>query len=46
MQLTAEPLSTYTRTQPAKGKKIDFSSSTVKSYRIGHDAGQLRMVEA
>ncbi|WP_298833813.1 S8 family serine peptidase [uncultured Piscinibacter sp.] len=33
VQLTADPLSTYARTQPAKGKKIDFSSSTVKSYR-------------
>lgn len=33
VQLTADPLATYARTQPAKGKKIDFSSSTVKSYR-------------
>lgn len=33
VQLTADPLATYVRTKPAKGKKIDFSSSTVKSYR-------------
>lgn len=33
VQLTADPLATYARSQPAKGKKIDFSSSTVKSYR-------------
>ncbi|MFT3953952.1 MAG: S8 family serine peptidase [Piscinibacter sp.] len=33
VQLAAEPLSTYARTKPAKGKKIDFSSTTVKSYR-------------
>lgn len=33
VQLSAEPLATYVRTRPAPGKKIDFSSSTVKSYR-------------
>ena len=33
VQLTLDPLSTSARTKPAKGKKIDFSSSTVKSYR-------------
>ena len=33
VQLNNEPLAGYARTQPAKGKKIDFSSSTVKSYR-------------
>jgi subtilisin family serine protease len=33
VQLTADPLATYARTRPAKGKKIDFSSTTVKSYR-------------
>jgi minor extracellular serine protease Vpr len=33
VQLTAEPLSTYVRTKPARGKKIDFSSGTVKAYR-------------
>jgi subtilisin family serine protease len=33
VQLSAEPLATYSRTKPAQGKKIDFSSATVKSYR-------------
>ncbi len=33
VQLTAEPLATWQRSAPAKGKKIDFSSTTVKSYR-------------
>lgn len=33
VQLSAEALSSHSRTQPAKGKKIDFSSSSVKSYR-------------
>src|SRR6187402_1195303 len=27
------PLSTYLKTKPAQGKKIDFDSSTVKAYR-------------
>jgi minor extracellular serine protease Vpr len=31
--LNGDPLSTYVKTKPAPGKKIDFSSSTVKSYR-------------
>jgi minor extracellular serine protease Vpr len=31
VQLNGDPLSTYVKTKPAK--KIDFSSSTVKSYR-------------
>lgn len=31
--LNGEPLSTYVKTKPAAGKKIDFSSDTVKSYR-------------
>ncbi len=31
--LNGEPLSTYVKTKPAPGKKVDFSSSTVKSYR-------------
>src|SRR5260221_2317391 len=31
--LGGAPLSTYTRTKPAHGQKIDFSSTTVKSYR-------------
>ena len=33
VQLNGEPLSTYVKTRPAQGKKIDFNSSTVKSYR-------------
>jgi subtilisin family serine protease len=33
VQLKGAPLSTYAKTKPAKGKKIDFSSATVKSYR-------------
>ena len=31
--LNGDPLATYVKTKPAKGKKIDFSSATVKSYR-------------
>src|SRR5437762_2939480 len=33
VQLKGDPLSTYTATKPAPGKKIDFNSNTVKSYR-------------
>jgi subtilisin family serine protease len=33
VQLNGDPLSTYTKTKPPQGKKIDFSSNTVKSYR-------------
>jgi minor extracellular serine protease Vpr len=33
VQLKGDPLSTYVKTKPPPGKKIDFSSSTVKSYR-------------
>jgi minor extracellular serine protease Vpr len=33
VQLNGDPLSTYVKTKPPQGKKIDFSSSTVKSYR-------------
>jgi subtilisin family serine protease len=33
VQLKGAPLATSEKTKPAKGKKIDFSSSTVKSYR-------------
>jgi len=33
VQLNDEPLATYTKTKPAQGKKIDFKSDTVKSYR-------------
>jgi subtilisin family serine protease len=33
VQLTGDPLSTYVKTKPAPGKKIDFNSNTTKSYR-------------
>ena len=33
VQLEGEPLSTYVKTKPPRGKKIDFDQSTVKSYR-------------
>ena len=33
VQLNGEPLATYTRTKPPKGKKIDFTSNTTRSYR-------------
>ncbi len=33
VQLKGEPLSTYVKTRPTKGKKIDFSSAATKSYR-------------
>ena len=33
VQLKGDPLATYSKTKPAQGKKIDFDSNTVKSYR-------------
>jgi subtilisin family serine protease len=33
VQLVGDPLSTYVKTKPPKGKKIDFDSKAVKSYR-------------
>ncbi len=33
VQLKGAPLSTYVKTKPAPGKKINFNSTTVKSYR-------------
>jgi subtilisin family serine protease len=33
VQLAGDPLSTYVKTHPAQGKKIDFNNSAVKSYR-------------
>ena len=33
VQLNGAPLSTYVKTKPAKGKKIDFGNTNVKSYR-------------
>ncbi len=38
VQLTGAPLSTYAKTKPAPGKKIDFNSATVKSYRANLSA--------
>src|SRR4051812_41844331 len=32
VQLNGDPLSTYVKTKPPQGKKIDFNSNTVKSY--------------
>ncbi len=33
VQLKGDPLSTYAKTKPAQGKKIDFNGDAVKSYR-------------
>ena len=33
VELKGDPLSTYAKTRPAQGKKIDFNSAEVKSYR-------------
>jgi hypothetical protein len=33
VQLQGDPVSTYSATKPPHGKKIDFNSNTVKSYR-------------
>src|SRR5438105_508089 len=33
VQLKGDPLSTYVKTKPPQGKKIDFNNDTVKSYR-------------
>ena len=38
VQLKGDPLSTSTKTKPPKGKKIDFDSATVKSYRANLSA--------
>ncbi len=40
VELSGDPLSTYAQTRPPKGKKIDFSSNTVKSYRARLTAEQ------
>src|SRR5216684_3138033 len=40
VQLKGDPLSTYSATKPAPGKKIDFNSNTVKSYRAQLAAGR------
>src|SRR6266404_3475690 len=33
VQLKGDPVSTYVKTKPPQGKKIDFNNDTVKSYR-------------
>jgi subtilisin family serine protease len=33
VQLNGEPLSTYVKTKPPQGKKVDFNSASVKAYR-------------
>src|SRR5204863_1384767 len=33
VMLNGDPLSTYVKTKPQHGKKIDFTNSTTKSYR-------------
>lgn len=33
VQLNGDPLSSYAKTKPVPGKKIDFNANTVKSYR-------------
>ncbi|MEO7851789.1 MAG: S8 family serine peptidase, partial [Rubrivivax sp.] len=33
VQLVGDPLATYVRTKPPKGKKIDFASNSARSYR-------------
>ena len=33
VQLKGAPLSTYSKTKPPQGKKVDFSSASVKSYK-------------
>ena len=33
VQLNGDPLATYVKTKPPKGKKIDFNSNSVKAYR-------------
>jgi len=38
VQLKGDPLSTSAKTKPPQGKKIDFDSSTVKSYRANLSA--------
>jgi minor extracellular serine protease Vpr len=40
VQLKGDPLATAEKTKPAKGKKVDFSSNTVRSYRA--ELNQLR----
>ena len=40
VQLRGDPLSTYPRTKPTHGRKIDFHSNAVRSYRAQLNAGR------
>jgi minor extracellular serine protease Vpr len=40
VQLKGDPLSTYSGTKPARGRKIDFNSNAVRSYRAQLKAGR------
>jgi minor extracellular serine protease Vpr len=40
VQLKGDPLSTSPRTKPPRGKKIDFNSNAVRSYRAQLNAGR------
>ena len=40
VQLKGDPLSTYSATKPAAGRKIDFKSSGVRSYRAQLSTGR------
>src|SRR5437764_12836809 len=40
VQLKGEPLSTYPATKPAAGRKIDFNSNAVRSYRAQLNTGR------
>jgi minor extracellular serine protease Vpr len=40
VQLKGDPISTNPRTKPAHGRKIDFNSNTVRSYRAQLNAGR------
>jgi len=40
VQLKGDPLSTYSGTKPAQGRKIDFNSTAVRSYRAQLKAGR------
>src|SRR5437867_5701151 len=40
VQLKGDPLSTHSITKPAAGKKIDFNSNAVRSYRAELNAGR------
>ena len=45
VQLKGDPLSTYSGTKPAHGRKIDFNSDAVRSYRAQLNAGRNQFKE-